>query len=183
MTDLIETCPFCHQDCALPEALRYMENWPVICHACDMMFEANQTQSRSSASSETATLTDKQADFICETSDFEPYRCAHCHYQMTINRAHLQRLVSANITLSCPNCREALLLDERHRHASGLTISLIIFIFLCITASLWLIFTPEGEALRRSLHPHLATPYHLIDELGLAFEDLLSFIRGLFLHL
>lgn len=183
MTDLIETCPFCHQECALPAALREMENWPVICHACDMMFEANQKQSLSAPSSEQAAIADKQADFICQTSYLEPYQCVHCHYQMTINRAELDRLISAKIALSCPNCREALLIEDARAHRSGLTTALIIFIFLTITASLWLVFTPEGEALRRAIQPYLATPYHFIDELRLAFKDLISFIRGLFLHL
>ena len=182
MTDLIETCPFCHQECALPEALRYMENWPVICHACDMMFEANQKQPLSVAS-EGADGDDKQADFTCQPSQREPYLCPHCHYQMIIKRADLERLIAADITLSCPNCREALLIDDRQKGQSGLTIALIIFIFLSLTASLWLVFTPEGEALRRAIQPYLVTPYHLIEELKLAFQDLISFIYGLFLHL
>ena len=75
--------------------------------------------------------------------------------------------------------------DAQKPHATqeAKTIALIIFIFLSLTASLWLVFTPEGEALRRAIQPYLVTPYHLIGELKLAFQDLISFIYGLFLHL
>lgn len=172
MTDLIETCPFCHQDCILPEPLKYMKNWPVICHACDMIFEAN-----------TQNIPARSAKKAAQTDEGQPHKCVHCHYQMQISTKDFERLVSAHLALSCPNCRETLLISDGQGHKSRLTAALITVIFLAITASLWLILTPEGEEARRYLQPYLALPYQIMWDIKLAFHDLMSFIRGLFLQL
>lgn len=172
MNELIETCPFCYAECAVPHLSQDMESWPVICHSCDMMFEANQKQSAASENNE-----------LSLPQIYEPYICPSCHYQMQIAKADSGRLRAAKVSLSCPNCRADVTLSKNPRDQSLLTVALITIIFVAITASLWLVLTPEGEEMRRWLHPYLKAPSYLIAELKLAFDDLLSFIRGLFLQL
>ena len=46
---------------------------------------------------------------------------------------------------------------------------------------MWHALTPQGEEARAMIQPYLAAPYNYLGELRLAFADLITFIRGLFL--
>ena len=99
---------------------------------------------------------------------------------MSLPSDDFNQLYSSNMVLSCPNCREDLLLMAPQRTNSAITTALIVFIFIAITASFWLVLTPQGEEMRLFLRPYLTAPYHYLGQLRLAFADLISFIRGLF---
>lgn len=169
MHELIEICPYCHQECALPAPMKELQSWPVICHSCDMIFEAHHNKPSHQESSKPSSR-QNHGQIICD----------HCHYQMSLPRDDFNQLCSSEMVLSCPNCREDLLLSSEQRSNSGMTTALIVFIFIAITASFWLVLTPQGEEARLFLRPYLTAPYHYLGELRLAFADLISFIRGLF---
>lgn len=172
MHHMIETCPYCHEDCALPASMKDLQSWPVICHACDMIFEAKAKDEQSSSSKQAP----KQFPH-----NIHSLICDHCHYQMHLPRGDFKLLCETDMTLSCPNCREDISLSADKRTDSAITISLIIFIFIALTASMWHALTPQGEEARAMIQPYLAAPYHYLGELRLAFADLITFIRGLFL--
>ena len=169
MHQLIEICPFCHQECALPAPMKDLQNWPIICHSCDMIFETHN-QDAGNQDSNKPLSRQNHRQIICD----------HCHYQMSLPSDDFNQLYSSNMVLSCPNCREDLLLMAPQRTNSAITTALIVFIFIAITASFWLVLTPQGEEMRLFLRPYLTAPYHYLGQLRLAFADLISFIRGLF---
>ena len=169
MHQMIEICPYCHQECALPAPMKELQSWPVICHSCDMIFETQHQKTSNQDSS--------------KPSSYQNHRqiiCDHCHYQMSLPGDDYNQLCSSEMALSCPNCRGDLLFLADNRTNSGMTTALIVFIFIAITASFWLVLTPQGEEARLFLRPYLTAPYHYLGELRLAFADLISFIRGLF---
>ena len=173
MHQLIEICPYCHQECALPAPMKDLQGWPVICHSCDMIFETHnkETYDQKTGNQKSGKPSSRQnhRQIICE----------HCHYQMSLPRDDFNQLCSSDMVLSCPNCREDLLFLAAKRTNSGITAALIAFIFIAITASFWLVLTPQGEEARLFLRPYLTAPYYYLGELRLAFADLISFIRGL----
>ena len=178
MHQLIEICPYCHQECALPAPMKDLQNWPVICHSCDMIFETPNQKTPNQETPDQKTG-NRQSSKPSSRQNHRQIICDHCHYQMSLPRGDFNQLCASEVVLSCPNCREDLLFLAAKRTNSGITAALIAFIFIAITASFWLVLTPQGEEARLFLRPYLTAPYHYLGELRLAFADLISFIRGL----